>query len=398
MRPMKQNTRLLILTHNYPRYPGDYAGVFLSLLARRLVDEGIRPVVLAPHDNGVAEYEENSGVRIYRFRYHEDESRETLAYRGNMQNLVLGSLGGLYRFRCFLKSFRRAALSVIEKEDIDVIAGHWLIPAAIVMKRIARRAGLPMVLSSHGTDIRLMRKAGRLPYRYLRGFCRRLSRWTVVSGFLREQVLQLDPVLGGIVEVLPLPHDERLFFRDAKVKRDDCLIVSVTRFTEQKRVDYLIKAFAAVTQEIPAARMEIYGAGPLRNNVERQIAAHGLSRQVTLRGPVDQTQLREVYNRAAVVVLNSYREGFGLTLSEAMMCGAAVIGTRSGGITDIIEHEQRGLLVKQDNARELADAMVRLLRDQPLRQRLAEAGHGFAHENYASGPLAARYAAIVREA
>jgi len=262
---MKQNTRLLILTHNYPRYPGDYAGVFLSLLARRLVDEGIRPVVLAPHDNGVAEYEENSGVRIYRFRYHEDESRETLAYRGNMQNLVLGSLGGLYRFRCFLKSFRRAALSVIEKEDIDVIAGHWLIPAAIVMKRIARRAGLPMVLSSHGTDIRLMRKAGRLPYRYLRGFCRRLSRWTVVSGFLREQVLQLDPVLGGIVEVLPLPHDERLFFRDAKVKRDDCLIVSVTRFTEQKRVDYLIKAFAAVTQEIPAARMEIYGAGPLRN-------------------------------------------------------------------------------------------------------------------------------------
>lgn len=395
---MKQNTRLLILTHNYPRYPGDYAGVFLSLLARRLVDEGIRPVVLAPHDEGIAEYEENSGVRIYRFRYHEDESRETLAYRGNMQNLVLGSLGGLYRFRCFLKSFRRAAISVIEKEDIDVIAGHWLVPAAIVMKRIARQVALPMVLSSHGTDIRLMRKTGRLPYRYFRGFCRGLSRWTVVSNFLREQVLQLDPALGDIVEVLPLPHDEKLFFKDAKVKRDDCLVVSVTRFTEQKRVDYLIKAFAAVTQEVPAARMEIYGAGPLESDVERQIAAHGLARQVTLCGPVGQAQLREVYNRAAIVVLNSYREGFGLTLSEAMMCGAAVIGTRSGGITDIIEHEQRGLLVEQDNARELAGAMVRLLRDQPLRQRLAEAGHGFAHETYASVPLAARYAAIVRQA
>ncbi|MCK4461674.1 MAG: glycosyltransferase, partial [candidate division Zixibacteria bacterium] len=156
---MQKNTRLLILTHNYPRYPGDHAGVFISLLCRRLVDESIQPIVLAPHDPGAAEYEENGGVKIYRFRYGSDRE-ENLAYRGNMQAIVTGSLGGLLRFRRFVKKFRAAAAEIIEKEKIDVIAGHWLVPAGIVMKSLARNCELPMILSSHGTDIRLVKKFG----------------------------------------------------------------------------------------------------------------------------------------------------------------------------------------------------------------------------------------------
>ena len=392
---MEDRIRFLMLTHNYPRFNGDYAGVFLALLARRLLEHNIEPVVLAPHDKGVAEYEENNGIKIYRFHYATDENLENLAYRGNMQQLAFGSVGGILRFRRFLKRFKNAALDIIEKENINVIAGHWLLPTGLVMKSLAKKTSLPMFLSSHGSDIRLMRAAGKLPYRYLRGFCRRLSRWTVVSDFLRQQVLELDPELESMLEVLPLPHDETIFYKDKKIERENALVVSVTRFTEQKRVSYLIEAFSRVVQEQPTARLHIYGSGPLQSEIERLITAHGLTHHVQLFAPVPQEKLREIYNRAALVVLNSWREGFGLVLSEAMLCGAPVVGVKSGGIMDIIEHEERGLLVEPDNSRELAAAIILLLKDQSLRDKLADTGYRFASDNYSSGPLAARYAAIV---
>ncbi|MEA3297475.1 MAG: glycosyltransferase family 4 protein, partial [candidate division Zixibacteria bacterium] len=379
---MEDRIRLLMLTHNYPRFTGDYAGVFLALLARRLLKHNIQPIVLAPHDKGAAEYEENSGVKIYRFRYASDENHENLAYRGNMQQLAFGSAGGLLRFRNFLKRFSNVSREIIEKENIDILAGHWLLPTGLVMKSLARKTSLPMLLSSHGSDIRLMGAAGKLPYRYLRGFCRRLSRWTVVSSFLKEQVLQLDSQLMNMLEVLPLPHDETIFYKDKKIEREEALVVSITRFTKQKRVRYLIEAFSRVVQERPSARLHIYGSGPLRSEIERLITAHGLTRHVQLIAPVSQEKLREIYNRASLVVLNSWREGFGLTLSEAMLCGAPVVGVKSGGITDIIKHEERGLLVEPDDNRELAAAIIRLLKDQPLREKLADAGHRFASENY----------------
>ncbi len=467
---MQKNTRLLILTHNYPRYPRDHAGVFISLLCRRLVDESIQPIVLAPHDSGAAEYEENSGVKIYRFRYGSDQE-ENLAYRGNMQSIVTGSLGGVVRFRRFVRCFRAAATEIIEKEKIDVIAGHWLVPAGIVMKSLARDSALPMILSSHGTDIRLVKKFGGLPYRYFKSLCHRLHRWTFVSSYLKDQILTRDLNLENRLEVLPLPHDESIFYSDADVVKEAALVVAVTRFTEQKRVDVLIEAFALVVKEFPEARLEIYGEGPLQPDIERLIESRGLSLDVrsvsgtpplavgsaresktqgkpwgapksvgdgstdsvggrppdsegrrpsdsvgdgspdsvggrppglppmvTIHRPLPQDELRTVYNRASVVVLNSHREGFGLALSEAMLCGTAVVGVRSGGITDIIEHEQRGLLAEPDDAPALASALIRILKDTPLRTKLAAAGHEFAHATYASGPLAARYAQLVQDA
>jgi glycosyltransferase involved in cell wall biosynthesis len=172
----------------------------------------------------------------------------------------------------------------------------------------------------------------------------------------------------------------------------------VTRFTHQKRVDYLIKAFATVVKKRPQAKLEIYGYGPLQADIERLIKDLDLQRQVTLFPPVSQEELRKVYSSAAIMVLNSFEEGFGLTLSEAMLCGAAVVGTDSGGIPDIIKHQKRGVLVPLDDSAALAEAILELLDNSPLRQKLADNGCRFARENYASGPLAARYAQMVREA
>jgi len=393
---MKDSLKVLLVTHNYPRFPGDYAGVFLGLLARRLLDCDIQPIVLAPHHEGAAEYEENSGVKIYRFRYADDVKDQDLAYHGAMQTVVMGSIKGALKFRRFLNSFEKSAKAILKQEKIDVIAGQWLFPAGVIMKRLERRFNGPMILSSHGTDVRIMGKLHGIPFRYLRGMCRRLCRWTVVSSWMRNQVLLHDPSLDERVEVLPLPHDDTLFYPDETVKRDPLRVVSVTRYTEQKRVVHLVKAFAEVTTKLPKAQLDIYGTGPMKADVEREIAAHGLMSNVRLLEPVAQEELRRVYSEAAVSVLNSYREGFGLALSEAMLCGAAAVGTRSGGIIDIIEHQKRGLLVEVDSVSGLSNALVSLLTDADYRSRISQAGLEYASKTFAAGPLAARYADILR--
>jgi len=395
---MAGNIKLLILTHNYPRFVGDFAGIFVFLQAKRLTEYGIEPVILAPHDPGAAEYEELDGVKVYRFRYAESDADETLAYRGTMHQLVLGSVSGIFKFKHFLDSFRAAAFDVIKKEQIEVVAGNWLVPSGIVMKSIAAKTDLPMILSSHGTDIRLLSKYTIITRQFFGRFVRTLHRWTMVSSFLRDEILKLEPSVAKIVEVLPLPHDESVFYRDPSIARDSNLILAVTRFTDQKRVDFLINAFAMIADRQADAHLHIYGSGPLQEAIETLIHSLNLRSRITIHAPVSQSELCAVYNRAGMVVLNSYHEGFGLALSEAMMCGAPVIGANSGGIVDIVKNNQTGLLVELDNSAALADAMMQLLTDESLRTRLADAGHEYATTAYSSGPLAKRYADIVKSA
>jgi glycosyltransferase involved in cell wall biosynthesis len=394
---MPDHLKTLLLTHNYPRFAGDFAGVFLTLLARRLLEHNIEPIILAPHDAGAAEEETLDDVRVIRFRYAAVDIDEKLAYRGTMHEQVLGSPLGIIRFSRFLKAFRSAAEEIMAREDIDVLAGHWLIPAGVVLNRLKGR-GLPLVLSSHGTDIRLLRNYRWLLHPYLKGLFRTVDRWTVVSSFLRNIVISVDDSLAAKTEVLPLPHDETMFYLDANVPREPDLIVSTTRFTPQKRVEYLIRAFAAIRNVIDSARLLLVGSGPLQDQIEQLITSLGLSSSIEILSPQPQSKLRELYNRAAIVVLNSYQEGFGLTLSEGMLCGAAPIGTRSGGIVDIIKHEQTGLLVEPDNIDSLAAGLTQLLKDDALRNRLAEAGRKYATREFTSGPLASRYADILRAA
>ena len=94
--------KILFLTHNYPRYEGDFSGVFLRVLAQRLQDEGMNISVLAPHDAGLAGQETIDGIEIHRFRYDIDE-KEDFAYRGDMHQRLL-SPNGILTFRRFLRA------------------------------------------------------------------------------------------------------------------------------------------------------------------------------------------------------------------------------------------------------------------------------------------------------
>ncbi|MFI5377999.1 MAG: glycosyltransferase family 4 protein [Tepidisphaerales bacterium] len=117
--------------------------------------------------------------------------------------------------------------------------------------------------------------------------------------------------------------------------------------------------------------LHIFGDGPERPRLERQIGDLGLQRHVTLHGAVPRPQ--DALEQISVLVLPSAAEGFGLVLIEAMAAGVPVIATDAPGIRDVVRHDHTGILVPICSPASLAFAIQRLLDDGQLRQRLTAA-------------------------
>jgi glycosyltransferase involved in cell wall biosynthesis len=95
---------------------------------------------------------------------------------------------------------------------------------------------------------------------------------------------------------------------------------------------------------------------------------------ITSLGRISDSELRALYNRASVFFSSSRYEGWGLPMAEAMACGAAVVSTRCGGVEDFLIDDANGLLVPIEDPTTLADGVLRLLRDDETRVRLATQG------------------------
>jgi glycosyltransferase involved in cell wall biosynthesis len=123
---------------------------------------------------------------------------------------------------------------------------------------------------------------------------------------------------------------------------------------------------------MPDVRFVILGEGELRAALERQVKELGLERHVFLPGfKADILGLQKSFD---VFAMSSLTEGLGSSMLDAMACGTPVVGTRTGGIPEAIEHERTGLLVRPHHADELAAGIIRLLTDSTLRATLGAAG------------------------
>jgi glycosyltransferase involved in cell wall biosynthesis len=156
------------------------------------------------------------------------------------------------------------------------------------------------------------------------------------------------------------------------------LIGTVANFRTQKRHDIFLKAVVLVRRALPDLRVVLVGDGPLEGVTRR------LARNLELDGTVIFTGSRKDAPRIAasfdVFVLSSDWEGLSISLLEAMALGKSPVVTRVGGPLEIVEHEKSGLFVPPHDPEELAEAILTLLRDAPLRERLGEAARERASE------------------
>jgi glycosyltransferase involved in cell wall biosynthesis len=149
-------------------------------------------------------------------------------------------------------------------------------------------------------------------------------------------------------------------------------ILVVSRLTEQKGLDLLLRIVAAVRARVPSVRLEIAGQGSAREALEADVARLGLENAVTLHGYVAHHDLPALYRRASVFVSTSIYEPFGLTTLEAMACGVPVVVSGLGGTSEFVRDDEEGFVRWPHEPAAFADAVVTLLLEPDRAARMGE--------------------------
>lgn len=232
----------------------------------------------------------------------------------------------------------------------------------------------------------------RLRRRAYREMLRRCAAVVAVSDGVRDSLLaelglgaeaagQVAVVPNGVA--IPEPLDPTLAAQVRArygIPAGDLLVLGAGRLVEMKNFPVLLEAVAALRRTPLRFRVALAGDGPQRPYLERRADELGIADQVTFTGNID--DLGELMQSADLFVLPSSFEGLSLTLLEAMARGLPVVGTRIGGVVDVVEDGVSGVLVEPGDAEALAAAMRALLSNPPRRAACGAAGLEIVRRHY----------------
>jgi glycosyltransferase involved in cell wall biosynthesis len=382
--------KALFLAHAYPRTVGDPVGSFILRLAVALREQGVGVVVVAPSAPGLAATDEIEGIPVERYRYA-SASAETLAYTGTMSAQVRGSWAGRAALAALLAAGSARALTAARRHRVNLVHGHWWFPGGLMGAGVSRLLGLPLITTSHGSDLRLARQVPRATV-LLRATVRRSASFTTVSRWLATELESLVP--GSSPVVAPMPIAPGLFEPAAERARDRLLFVG--KLSEQKGLHHLLEALARMRAR---PSLEVVGAGRVDDVHLRSMARElGLDDRITWRPLLPQAELAVLYREATALVIPAVEEGLGLTAVEALLSETPVVAFASGGVTDAVVHEETGLLVRPGDAAALAAALDDLMTRPDRGAALGRAGRRRVLNTFSMEAVGKRYAELYRAA
>ena len=310
-----------------------------------------------------------------------------------------GSLAGLVLFPFVLLQL----LWLIRRERIDVINIHY--PTSQLFFSLCRLVTrVRLITSVHGADIFPGGKPRDAYARRLRFLFARSDAIVANSQAFREDFLSLFPELRDKTTFIHNGVDwDELHPGDLPLEPHRVpYVLCVAAHNQKKALDVLLQSFAVVARSDDAVRLMLVGDGPLRADLEKLSTDLQLGERVIFAGALERAEVVKRLHGCQVFVLPSRSEPFGIAIVEAMACGKPVVGSRTGGIPEIIEDGREGLLVEPDDPDALAGAIQRLLGDAGLRADLGSHGRekvlnrflwehtGSAYERLFSDPTAAR--------
>lgn len=197
----------------------------------------------------------------------------------------------------------------------------------------------------------------------------------------RRLFLRLHPLMPEkSTAVIPNAVDLNLF-RPTNSKERSPRVGFAGQWAPRKGVSTLLEAWDLVRNWLPAAELWLAGGPELWKGVRATPGANEIAEQVKrsvergvvrLAGEYKRSEMPSFWNSVTVAVVPSSSESFGLVALEALACGVPVVASAVGGLTEIVVDGECGLRVPPDAPDQLAKALVALLSNEPLRQRLAE--------------------------
>src|SRR5665647_2452395 len=179
---------------------------------------------------------------------------------------------------------------------------------------------------------------------------------------------------------------------------NELCVLFVGSLIPRKGLPFLVEAAKKVVKDRADTKFLIVGDGPLRNQLSDSLKTANLSGNFKFFGNLKDDVLPAIYNCADLFVLPSIQEGQGIVLLEAQASGKPLVAFDVGGVNEAVQNQETGLLVEGGNIEALADALLKLLTDKTLMEKMGSNGRKFVSENYTWDICAQKMLKVYHEA
>ena len=278
----------------------------------------------------------------------------------------------------------RAVERLVRAEGIrfDLVHAHFTWPSGHIARRLKEAYGVPSVLTVH-EDSGWLAEEAEAAHPLV------MAAWRAQDAIVRVNRRDVPLLERYNPHVLSIPNGYPPEFRP--LDRDDCrrrldlppgakVLFSLGYLVEQKGFAHLVEAMRSVADARDDVVCCIGGSGPLREELQGRIDALDLADRVRLLGFVEDALVPVWMNAADLFVMSSLNEGNPTVMFEALGCARPFVGTRVGGIPEIIDADDYGLLVEPADPDELANAILAALEKEWEIDRIREYGRQFSWE------------------
>ena len=308
----------------------------------------------------------------------------------------------LFEFPPYDLALASRMAEVAEFCNLDLLHVHYAIPhsvSALLARQMLGVKGrrLPFVTTLHGTDITLVgMDRSYLPI--TRYAIQESDGVTSISNYLKRETVEHFGVTNPI-EVVPnfvncdvyKPIEDPILRAVARQRLADpgeAILMHLSNFRPVKRVVDVVKIFAQVVKQVPA-RLVLVGDGPDRSAAEWLAHDLGIHGKIHFLGK--QERVNELLPLADLMLMPSELESFGLAALEAMACKVPAIATRVGGVPELIDDGETGLLFAVGDVDAMAAGAIALLKDQDRLEAMREAARKTAQKRFCATLVVPHY-------
>lgn len=390
-----------VLTHNYPRFAGDFSGTFVEALCEEMAAQAQAVTVWAPYDPAYHRPLDGK-VRLRLYRYAWPARAHRLGYMRTMHSDLALRLEAYLLSPALFAAGIATVLAEARRLCPAVLHAHWVLPNGFIAAVVSRRLKIPLVVSVPGSDAQV---AGQNPlFKAMARFAfRQAALLTANSESLRAAVVDLgaDPAKFDMIiygtdpaALRPNPAGVDELAAQLKLPTDAVIFLCVGRMVPKKGFDVLIRALAEPALQARNVVGVMVGDGDDKAAWQQLATELGVASRLRWVGSVPKDQVGIYYNLADALVMPSVSrpaDGLNVCVLDAMSCGKPVVGTDVAGNPLAIVPGETGLIVPEQDPSALAQALACLADDEPLRQRMGQAGRARIETELGWPPLARRY-------
>lgn len=301
-----------------------------------------------------------------------------------------------------------ALCRLIKRHRPDVVHTHSS-KAGILARLAARLCRVPIVVHTvHGLPFHpFQNDLVNWTYILLERWCARYTdRIITVADAMTTQALavrigrpeQYRTIYSGLeVDTFLTDYDRRAVRERYELAADDLVVGKVARLSDLKGHVFLFDAFERVAESEPRARLLLVGDGWRREEYERRLARSGLADRVVFAGLIPPQDVPAAIHAMDVLVHTSLREGLARVLPQALISGVPVVSYDVDGAREVVVPDETGVLLPPKEVDGLVEAILRLLGDPKLRQRLGQTGRERLRQQFDERVMVSRIEEVYRE-